>query len=196
MIAFPFLANALWLDFVNTELSDGGERIELLGSFDDLSRWARDAQLIDDDQARAFASAGSPGQRDALLRDAHELRTELRKAAARLAHGDAPTAAVLERVNALLGEAPTTLAIKRSGKTWRLESRSAVSPRAMLARVAENFARYLVGADVALLRACASEQCRMFFHDTSKNHKRRWCSMEYCGNRAKVASHRARLGGG
>jgi predicted RNA-binding Zn ribbon-like protein len=130
-----------------------------------------------------------------VLRDARELRAELRKAAGRLAHGEAPTAAVLERVNALLGEAPTTLAIKRSGKSWRLESRGQVSARAILARVAEDFARYLVGADATLLRACASEQCRMFFHDTSKNHKRRWCSMEYCGNRAKVASHRARGGG-
>ncbi|MEL6323421.1 MAG: CGNR zinc finger domain-containing protein, partial [Pseudomonadota bacterium] len=32
--------------------------------------------------------------------------------------------------------------------------------------------------------------CTLYFHDVSKNHKRRWCSMDICGNRAKAAAHR------
>ncbi|HSG18327.1 MAG TPA: CGNR zinc finger domain-containing protein, partial [Anaerolineae bacterium] len=30
------------------------------------------------------------------------------------------------------------------------------------------------------------------FIDTSRNRSRRWCSMESCGNRAKVRQHRER----
>jgi predicted RNA-binding Zn ribbon-like protein len=30
----------------------------------------------------------------------------------------------------------------------------------------------------------------MVFYDTTKNHQRRWCSMEICGNRHKAALHR------
>jgi predicted RNA-binding Zn ribbon-like protein len=42
------------------------------------------------------------------------------------------------------------------------------------------------------LKLCASEECRAVFYDRSKNHSGRWCSMETCGNRAKVRAWRER----
>ena len=42
------------------------------------------------------------------------------------------------------------------------------------------------------LRTCASQDCRAVFYDRSKNHSGRWCSMEVCGNRAKVRAWRER----
>lgn len=44
----------------------------------------------------------------------------------------------------------------------------------------------------AHLKTCASEDCRSVFYDRSKNHSGRWCSMEVCGNRAKVRAWRER----
>jgi len=34
--------------------------------------------------------------------------------------------------------------------------------------------------------------CVLHFHDTSKKGTRRWCSMQLCGNRFKVAAYAAR----
>lgn len=42
------------------------------------------------------------------------------------------------------------------------------------------------------LKTCADEGCRAVFYDRSKNHSGRWCSMEACGNRAKVRAWRER----
>jgi predicted RNA-binding Zn ribbon-like protein len=43
------------------------------------------------------------------------------------------------------------------------------------------------------IRQCAAHNCYLTFLDTSRPDSRRWCSMERCGNRAKVrAAHRAR----
>lgn len=42
------------------------------------------------------------------------------------------------------------------------------------------------------LRECAGEDCRAVFFDRSKNHSGKWCSMESCGNRAKVRAWRER----
>ena len=42
------------------------------------------------------------------------------------------------------------------------------------------------------LKLCAAEDCRAVFYDRSKNHSGRWCSMEVCGNRAKVRAWRER----
>ncbi|HVD01264.1 MAG TPA: CGNR zinc finger domain-containing protein [Candidatus Dormibacteraeota bacterium] len=42
------------------------------------------------------------------------------------------------------------------------------------------------------LKACASDSCQWAFYDHSRNRSGHWCSMEGCGNRAKVRSYRAR----
>jgi predicted RNA-binding Zn ribbon-like protein len=42
------------------------------------------------------------------------------------------------------------------------------------------------------LKACASDECQWAFYDHSRNRSGHWCSMESCGNRAKVRSYRAR----
>jgi predicted RNA-binding Zn ribbon-like protein len=42
------------------------------------------------------------------------------------------------------------------------------------------------------VRPCDDPTCRMVFHDESRTNNRRWCSMEHCGNRAKVRAHRER----
>ena len=38
-------------------------------------------------------------------------------------------------------------------------------------------------------RCCAHPDCMRWFVDTSKSGRRRWCSMERCGNRAKAQRH-------
>lgn len=44
----------------------------------------------------------------------------------------------------------------------------------------------------AHMKLCASQDCRAAFYDRSKNRSGRWCSMETCGNRAKVRAWRER----
>jgi hypothetical protein len=39
---------------------------------------------------------------------------------------------------------------------------------------------------------CGSATCRSVFYDRSKNHSGKWCSMQTCGNRAKVRAFRER----
>jgi predicted RNA-binding Zn ribbon-like protein len=61
-----------------------------------------------------------------------------------------------------------------------------------LARLAETIARELTQGDAERLRICANDECRWVFFDTSAGGRRKWCDMSTCGNRAKVARHRAR----
>jgi predicted RNA-binding Zn ribbon-like protein len=42
------------------------------------------------------------------------------------------------------------------------------------------------------LKACADPACRWAFYDSSRSHRRAWCSMEVCGNRNKVRAYRRR----
>jgi predicted RNA-binding Zn ribbon-like protein len=43
----------------------------------------------------------------------------------------------------------------------------------------------LVTADHSRIRKCGASDCEVYFIDTSKAHRRLWCSMQNCGNREK-----------
>jgi predicted RNA-binding Zn ribbon-like protein len=72
-----------------------------------------------------------------------------------------------------------------------------ISGESAVAVVARDLIRHQgEGQWPSMLRTCAADDCGMIFLDSSQGGRRRWCSMEYCGNRAKAAAHRARHGGG
>jgi predicted RNA-binding Zn ribbon-like protein len=61
-----------------------------------------------------------------------------------------------------------------------------------LAPVVESVGELLAHADFDLIRHCEGGQCVLWFYDRTKAHRRRWCSPQLCGNRAKVAAYRER----
>jgi predicted RNA-binding Zn ribbon-like protein len=46
--------------------------------------------------------------------------------------------------------------------------------------------------DQSGLRRCEGDRCYLVFIDMSPSRRRRWCSMQRCGNRHKVRTHRAK----
>jgi predicted RNA-binding Zn ribbon-like protein len=63
---------------------------------------------------------------------------------------------------------------------------------AALSTVARDAIELFGGPLARRIRVCAAENCGLLFVDTSRSGQRRWCSMELCGNRAKVRTHRSR----
>ncbi|WMX46767.1 ABATE domain-containing protein [Streptomyces roseicoloratus] len=102
--------------------------------------------------------------------------------------------AALELLNALAAAAapPAPRAVRtRSGALVRTLS-GEPDCRALLAAVARDAVDLLTDpAARALLRRCEGPGCRRCYLDTSRGRRRRWCSSTACGNRARVARHRA-----
>ena len=63
-------------------------------------------------------------------------------------------------------------------------------PEDLFAPLAHSAAMLFAGVDRNRVRKCG--QCVLHFYDTSKKGTRRWCSMQLCGNRLKVAAYAAR----
>ena len=63
-------------------------------------------------------------------------------------------------------------------------------PEDLLAPLADAAARLFAEIPPDRVRQCAS--CVAHFYDNSKKGNRRWCSMQMCGNRQKVAAYAAR----
>lgn len=65
------------------------------------------------------------------------------------------------------------------------------SVKRALATIARD-AVHIFSQDSGRIRRCASQDCNLIFFDGSRPNSRRWCSMQHCGNRSKVRTHRHR----
>jgi predicted RNA-binding Zn ribbon-like protein len=63
-------------------------------------------------------------------------------------------------------------------------------PRDLWAPIIQGTADLLSETQTERLRKC--ESCVVHFFDTSKKGARRWCSMNICGNKLKVAAYQRR----
>lgn len=191
-IAFPYDASLLCLDLVNTNVVLDGEAVDLLDDFAALVEWLRAAGLLDEEGARELtASLAGTIEAEETLRDALRLRAAVRSIADRMLAGRSVPDEAVTVVNDVLARRPTVVEVVREGERLRRRSRSVASgPSALLGVVADSAAELLTLLDPTRVGRCDGAGCVLYFYDTSKNRTRRWCSMERCGNRAKVATYR------
>lgn len=142
----------------------------------------------------ALARGGVPSAR--LKRELpafRELRSLVRGIAARRARGEPPTRVQVAGINRAMRDGLHFHALRpvNGGSEFRMEQVGDDLDQARSA-VAGSLAHYLADHDDGRLRVCADDACGWLFIDRSPAGRRRWCDMRTCGNRAKVARHRAR----
>jgi predicted RNA-binding Zn ribbon-like protein len=200
---FTLCAGHPALDFVNSldNRFRAAGATELLTDYGALLRFARATGLLDQAQARLLAESVSPAAAARGLRAARELREALAAALYAHAAGRTPAPAVLatleqhfhaaNRHRELRWAAGATTARRGSAAHW---DRSRFRLRAELPvwLLSQAAAQLMLSAELSQVRACAADSCRWLFLDTSRNHTRRWCQMQVCGNRMKARRFQAR----
>jgi predicted RNA-binding Zn ribbon-like protein len=163
--------------FVNTHDHETGD--EDIPTPADLAAWLAEHRLL--------ASGTRLG--DADVARAHELREALRESL--LANNDEPLPpTTVKRLNEAL--AGVSLGVRVNDDcTIDLEPAGAGLDPA-LARIAAIVREAMLSGDWSRLKVCPADDCLWAFYDRSRNRSRTWCSMEECGNRAKVKSFRER----
>lgn len=195
-----FLADALGLDFLNSVATAPDGPVDWIADGEGLLRWLEQAGLVPPDAIAMVRSQALPDELDAIASQARALR-EWFRGFVREHRGSPLTAAAvaeLEPLNRLLerdagfgrivpqhGEGQGVLAFQTLRK-WP-------SPEALLLPIAEAMGRFVCTEDFAAVKACEGAACTLLFADHTRGHRRRWCSMALCGNRAKQAAHRHRL---
>ncbi|MGH9431847.1 MAG: CGNR zinc finger domain-containing protein [Terriglobia bacterium] len=191
---FEFVGGALCLDFANTvddRLSE--ERVkDLVPGFPALVCWARQAGVIPVDAGKRLGRRASrrPAEAARELERAHRLREAIFRIFSRHAAGQAPARADLATLNTELSLAFQHLRVERWRQDfgWRWDS-SAGEFDPILWPVVRSAAELLTSSHLARVRTCGARDCGWLFLDTSRNHSRRWCKMQSCGNRDKVRRH-------
>lgn len=174
------------LDLVNTKRERWNRGVETLVTSEDLSRWLVAAGVVEHAPARVPRS---------VLLEARELREAIDAlTTACVTDASAPTGALalVDRWVARAGTRPT-LRRGSDGLPELAERGPADSPRRALGEIALDAARMLGTPEQRVrVRICSAADCSARFYDRSPAGRRRWCSMETCGNVAKARRHRAR----
>jgi predicted RNA-binding Zn ribbon-like protein len=174
------------LDFVNTRRERWWRDVETLVTPDDLSEWVVRAGLL----------ADAPPVDAALLAAARDLREAIDAAALALGEPDGPPDEALAVIDSWLAEAsvPDRLRAGEQKRPVLAPGTPAHPGRHALGLLARDAAEMLGTEQRDRVRVCASETCSARFYDRSRGGRRRWCSMQACGNVAKARRHRARQG--
>ncbi|MEV8533529.1 CGNR zinc finger domain-containing protein [Streptomyces sp. NPDC051211] len=153
----------------------------------ELRTWLSGAGLVPEGTPLARVDAG-------WLPPFRDLRGDLRALVQAELTAAAPEDTALGRVNALAaGPPPGLCAVRDEAGHLVRELSGRVECAALLAAIARDAVELLTDpGDRALLRACEGDGCSRVYLDTSRGHRRRWCSSEQCGNRERVARHRRR----
>jgi predicted RNA-binding Zn ribbon-like protein len=129
--------------------------------------------------------------KEAFLKQLIAFRERLRDAVLRIESGTLPSDAFLSEVNALLLQYPRISSLrKRDGKLVRGTLVEFRKPVDLWAPIVDATVDLLTETEPSRIRKC--ESCVFHFFDTSKKGSRRWCSMNICGNKLKVASYQRR----
>lgn len=178
-----FGSGSLALDFSYTGGLDEPDNAEWR-SVDDaeaLAGWLQD---------RFPEVAATSGERE--FRDAEMLRVAIGRLARQASRGETLAPDDVDVVN-LFAATPDIPPVLAGG--GRQAGRTFARPHQALGTVARDAVR-LFGPDAdGRIRECSADDCRLVYLDTSRSGNRRWCSMQRCGNRAKVRAHRARAAG-
>jgi predicted RNA-binding Zn ribbon-like protein len=189
---FLFLGNQLALDFLNTRPVQNGEPMELLPDFSALLRWFQAAELLSArDVGNLLQKWGKSARAQRTVEAFRELREKLRKEILAWEGGGAVHHSTVDELNRLMADHPMRTKLKTSGSVFTTELWfEPRQPEDLLAPLGYSVATLFANADRNRVRKCG--QCVLHFYDTSKKGTRRWCSMQLCGNRLKVAAYAAR----
>jgi predicted RNA-binding Zn ribbon-like protein len=182
------------LDFLNSVLTPGRETFDFLENGASLSAWLQGSGVLDAATARVVGQ-WSQAQQDHLAVQARTLREELRRFLLGRGAADAPglNENDIDFINLYLRNSPLVQSLTIAGEKYEFQLRRDTSnPSGVTAALAALCADLIANQPAEQVRKCENPACTLWFNDNKSGPRRRWCSMAICGNRMKVAAHRAR----
>ena len=189
---FLFVGNRLILDFLNTRPVLAQGPTELLKDFDALGRWYIASGIVNSAKTkRLLRGWRGKAESTAFMKDLLAFRERMREAVMRIEGGSTPSDEFIKELNArLLEYPPQAVLYKRNGRVFKERIFNLQTPADLWAPIIHGAADLMTESDARRLRQC--ESCVVHFYDVSKKSARRWCSMDICGNKIKVAAYQRR----
>jgi len=187
-IAFPVrLGGHLALDFTNTvEFQHTEDAKEFLHSYQHVLAWCWQLALLPDVLAENLqhTAAADPAQAEAAFQSALALRQAIKSLFVAVTQSAEPTPEAQSIFQKAVVQAESHRSIAfvngRPLWTWADEPSNLDRPLWPITLAAMEL---FTSPQLEQVRQCPN--CGWLFVDTSRNHTRRWCSMEVCGSQMK-----------
>jgi predicted RNA-binding Zn ribbon-like protein len=183
------IGGELCLDFANTV--NGHAHLphhEYLKDYRDLVLWGGHAGVLNSNAIKSLLKAArvDSAEAKAVYQRGLELRETIFRLFSCMAGGKHADIGDLEIMNAAWRTGMGHMQLVRSGEGFKLGWDDEPCLERPLRVVTESAIRLLTSPQVHGVRQCEGKGCDWLFVDASRNHLRKWCSMEECGNRAKM----------
>lgn len=195
---YDFDAGDLSLDFANTKnWHASAHPVEELKNYSDLLDWGQQAGLLTSELATTLknSSDGQSKESDRSYEFAIQVREAIYRIFSHHYDGLPVPESDLALLNTVLRQAMDHMHLAPQGSDIRWQWMPGIDGANLIVwNVARAAAELLTSDKSARVRECEDDRgCGYLFVDTTKNHSRRWCSMESCGNRAKARRHYSRV---
>lgn len=171
------------LDLINTRLFLADDWVDLLDNRDQRTEW------LTAEVGRLDVSAKDAGQFTTEAAEALKaLRGDVADAVESARHGRKPSRRALTGLNDAARAAPASRQATWDGTALTASTRRDGTTAVRLsAGFAEAAMDLLAGPDISKVRRCEAPACTVLF--CASNPRRRWCTPDICGNRARVARY-------
>jgi len=179
---FLFIANNIAIDFANTLITDRGTEVDLLENSNGLFNWATEAGF-------SVEKLKNTDNDQLTLKKTKELRAAIKNLVeATIDNRPTPQDSLVTLNRWLPKGVIEQHLIEQEGKLTLSPLHSQLSVEILLGQIATEAAYLLSSPKITKLKCCSNPQCVLTFLDISRSGKRKWCSMDICGNRAKAAT--------
>jgi predicted RNA-binding Zn ribbon-like protein len=185
----------LCLDFANTLNGHvSSPQHEYLHDYRDLVLWGQHASILSLGDSRELLkrAAAWPSGADDAFQKALILRETIFRIFSALAFNSRPTDADLDQLNRawLEGQHHTQIIPSSIGFALGWDDEPSLDRVSRL--IVASAVNLLTSENIKRIRRCGGDHCDWLFLDMSRNHLRRWCSMDTCGNHAKMRRRQQR----
>jgi predicted RNA-binding Zn ribbon-like protein len=177
-----FLGGLVCADLCNTfDHRHRPPKYDLLKDYETVRNWGKAAGIL---------PRNSPAPSRSMRRPIAELlktRREIFRLLWPISRGEPPLASDVAAFNTRMQKVSAKLRIVSSKRRFALLNPADDPLERIIIEAVRSTADLLVSDRTDRIRQCG--ECGWLFYDASRNHLRRWCSMEICGNRAKARRH-------
>jgi predicted RNA-binding Zn ribbon-like protein len=181
-----FLGGLVCVDFCNTfDHLHIPPRYDFLKDYSTVVDWGKAAGIL------SKRTASIPVARHRSLAELMEVRSLIYRILWPISRGESPVESDLVSFNIRMQKVSSKLRLVPTKGQYNLIGPADDPLERIVSETVRSAADLLVSNSFDRIRRCGG--CGWLFFDTSRNHLRRWCSMDICGNRAKARRHYQRV---
>jgi predicted RNA-binding Zn ribbon-like protein len=183
------LGGTAWINLVNTTYISEKQTIDILIEPTSTLQWLEENNLLRESD---FLALENLELLNSLIVELRSLRDLSKLILRELGQQEDLSLPVTEQLKSLTKQVKVSLTIDSESDKLKLVSEGITTQDHVLYMIIHSIIQTLDTIPIHRIRNCEHSECRLYFVDTSKSGKRRWCSMELCGNRQKAAEFYAR----